>query len=52
MSGDKLFLDTNIIIYFLSGDKTLAELIDEKMIYVSFVTQLELLSYHGLSSSE
>ena len=52
MSGSKLFLDTNIIIYFLSGDKTLAELIDEKTIYVSFVTQLELLSYHGLSSSE
>jgi|GEM_PF-1651400 len=43
MSGNKLFLDTNIIIYFLSGDQTLAELIDEKTIYVSFVTQLELL---------
>ncbi|MFY0602217.1 MAG: type II toxin-antitoxin system VapC family toxin [Cyclobacteriaceae bacterium] len=52
MSGDKLFLDTNIIIYFLSGDKTIADLIDQKTIYVSFVTQLELLSYHEISEEE
>lgn len=52
MSGSKLFLDTNIIIYFLSGDQTLSDLVDGKTIYVSFVTQLELLSYHDLSVSE
>lgn len=51
MNGNKLFLDTNIIIYFLAGDRTLAELIDKKTIYVSFITQLELLSYHELSAS-
>ena len=45
-------MDTNIIIYFLSGDQTLSDLIVEKTIYVSFVTQLELLSYHDLSGSE
>ncbi len=52
MSGNKLFLDTNIVIYFLSVDNTLAEFIDKKTIYVSFITQLELLSYPRLSSSE
>jgi len=52
MSGDKLFLDTNIIVYFLSGDETLADLIDEKTVYISFVTQLELLSYSELTKSE
>ena len=52
MSGNKLFLDTNVIIYFLSGDRTLAELIDKKTIYVSFITQLELLSYHELTATE
>ncbi len=52
MSGSKLLVDTNIIIYLLSGDQTLAELLDGKTIYVSFVTQLELLSYSALSHEE
>ena len=52
MSGGKLFLDTNIIIYFLSGDKTIASLIDNKTIYISFITQLELLGYHELTERE
>jgi len=52
MNGTSLFLDTNIIIYFLSGDQTLAELIDEKTLYVSSITYLELLSYPDLTSSE
>ncbi|MDH5398658.1 MAG: type II toxin-antitoxin system VapC family toxin [Cyclobacteriaceae bacterium] len=52
MNGNSLFLDTNIIIYFLSGDQTLAELIDEKTLYVSSITYLELLSYPDLTSSE
>lgn len=52
MNGSKLFLDTNVIIYFLSGDRTLADLIDCKTIHVSFITQLELLSYHDISHEE
>lgn len=45
MNGNKVFADTNIILYLLGGDKTVAELLNEKQIYVSFITQLELLSY-------
>ena len=52
MNGNRLFLDTNIIIYFLSGDQTLADLIDGKTIYLSFITQLELLSYQDISPEE
>ena len=52
MNGNRLFLDTNIIIYLLSCDQTLAELINRRVIYVSFITQLELLGYHALSSPE
>jgi len=29
MSGNKLFLDTNIILYLLNGDLTLAELLNQ-----------------------
>lgn len=49
MSGNSLFLDTNIIIYFLQGDDTLTELLERKSIFISVITRLELLGYDGLS---
>jgi predicted nucleic acid-binding protein len=52
MNGDKLFLDTNIIIYLLNGDKTLSELLQGKTASVSFITQLELLNYSGITQKE
>jgi len=52
MSGNKLFLDTNILLYLLQGDKTLAEVLDNKQFYISFITQLELLSFPGLTKKE
>ncbi len=52
MSGNKLFLDTNIILFLLQGDVTLTEVLDGKQFYISFITELELLSYSGLSSSD
>jgi predicted nucleic acid-binding protein len=45
MNGNKVFVDTNIILYLLGGDKTIAELLNGKQIYLSFITQLELLGY-------
>lgn len=52
MSGTKLFLDTDIVIYWLNGDQTLAELLDGKHIYLSFITELELLGYSNLKPRE
>ena len=52
MSGTKLLLDTNIVLYLLNGDQTIAELIHEKQLYISFVTELELLSYSRLSDED
>jgi len=52
MNGSKLFLDTNIIIYFLSGDETLATFLNDRTVYISFITQLELLSYSQLTAEE
>jgi len=52
MNGNKLFLDTNILLYLRQGDKTLAEVLDNKQFYISFITQLELLSFHGLTKKE
>jgi predicted nucleic acid-binding protein len=52
MSGNKLFLDTNIVIYFLSGDTSLANLLEKKIIHLSIITRLELLSYPDISNDE
>ncbi len=52
MSGNRLFVDTNIILYLLSGNETLAELLHEKELYVSFITQLELLGYQSISEKD
>lgn len=45
MNGNKVFVDTNIILYLFFFFLTIAELLNGKQIYLSFITQLELLSY-------
>ncbi len=52
MSGNSLFVDTNILLYLISGDETVAELLDGKHIAISFITELELLGYKDLSESD
>ena len=36
MSGDRYFIDTNIVLFLLGGDETIAEILDKKKIYFSF----------------
>lgn len=50
MSGDKIFIDTNIAIYLLNGDSSLAEILHGRRIHISFITQLELLGFKNLST--
>jgi len=45
MSGNKVFLDTNIIIYILSGNEKYINKFLDKEIYVSIITEIEVLSY-------
>ena len=52
MSGNRLLLDTNIILYLLSGDETLANILDKKHNYISFITELELYSFKLLTKLE
>ncbi len=52
MSGSSLLIDTNIALYLLGGDQTLAEVLDGRDIYISFVTELELLGFPGISDSD
>lgn len=52
MSGTSLLLDSNIILYLLKGEKTLLPLLEKKKLYISFISQLELLGYKGISKKE
>ena len=52
MNGIGYFLDTNIILYLLRGDKDIASLLKQKDLYVSFITEMELLSFPKLSEAE
>lgn len=49
MNGNKLFLDSNILLYFLYGDQDVMEIISDKDVVISFITELELLSFPKLT---
>jgi len=52
MSGTKIFVDTNIIIQALNGDVTLSHFLNNRRVYISFVTELELLGFNGLDEED
>ena len=52
MNGNKLLIDTNIVLYLLGGDTTCAEVLEGKNIFLSFISELELLSYQSITQSE
>lgn len=52
MNGNNILLDTNIILYLLSGDQTIADFLNKNHVYVSFVTELELFGFVGLKQDE
>ena len=52
MNGRSVLLDTNTVLYFLAGDETLSEFIRDKKIYISVISELELLAYNELTQQE
>ncbi len=49
MNGSRIFVDTNILLYFLRGDQEVIDMISDKEIIISFITELELLSFPSLT---
>lgn len=45
-------LDTNIALYLLGGDQVLAAVLDQKEVYVSVISEMEMLGYPGISTEE
>lgn len=45
-------VDTNIALYLLDGDLTIAELLNGQDVYLSFISELELLGFQDLEEGE
>ncbi|MGZ3754950.1 MAG: type II toxin-antitoxin system VapC family toxin [Mucilaginibacter sp.] len=52
MSGKEILVDTNIILYLLSKSDTLENYLQGKDIYVSFITDLELVAPKSIPIQE
>ncbi len=52
MNGINIIADTNILIKLLNQEKEIFPLIDQKVIYISFITELELYCSKSLNSTE
>lgn len=49
MNGDRILIDTNIVLYFLQGDTGVEKFFYRHTPNISFITELELLSGSELS---
>jgi len=47
-----ILIDTNIALYLLGGDSRIAEVLEGETVYVSFISELELLGYPGITNEE
>ena len=52
MNGKEILVDTNIFLYLLNGNDTLEQVLNGKNIYLSFMTELELIGYKNISVLE
>ncbi|MBC7399959.1 MAG: type II toxin-antitoxin system VapC family toxin [Mucilaginibacter sp.] len=52
MSGNKYLLDTNAVLYILNGDQTLIDFLFEKELFLSVISEMELLSYKNITEKE
>ena len=51
MNGSRIFVDTNILLYFLNGDQEVIDMISDKDVVISFISELELLSFPRLNNN-
>lgn len=52
MTAERVLVDTNILIHHISGDKRIEKLLQDRTIHISFITEVELLSFPGYSDEE
>ena len=52
MNGNDYLADTNVLIYLLSGNKTIEQFLQGKNVFVSFITEIEILSKKNMKPAE
>src|ERR1041385_4175190 len=52
MNGSSFLADTNILLYILKGDRIIGDLVKGNQISISFISELELLSFKQITSAE
>jgi len=52
MNGNKIVLDTNIILYLLDGNQELAHLLNGMELFISIISEIELLGYQNITEIE
>ena len=52
MNGNSVLLDSNTLIAALDGNKIVVELIHQRILFISFITELEVQSYQKLTAEE
>ena len=50
MSGSDFLVDTNVLIHLVNGDEAITDFLQGKVIFISFISEMELLSKPGLDS--
>ena len=51
MNGSEFVFDTNVFLYLQSGREDLINIFNESSVFISVITELELLSFKGLDST-
>lgn len=52
MSGERILVDTNALIRMFAGDETVVDLLVGADIYVSFITEIELLATSRITATQ
>ena len=52
MNGNSIVLDTNIVLYLLNGDQELSHILNGMQLFISVITEIELLGYNGISDED
>lgn len=52
MSGKRLLVDTNVLIYLLNGNNRISEILQDARLVVSVITKMEIKSYSKLTPKD
>jgi len=52
MNGNSVFVDTNILVYLLNENESALKILNHKKVFISVITEMEMLCSHKLTESE